>query len=138
VELTEHEDRPMNPQARNAYLNAAVTTATPQRLLVMLYDRLVLDIKRGIEAQRAGRYDEANTQLQHAQEIVNELRSSLKADLWEGGPQLASLYDWLFGELVRANTGRDVTVSESCLSVVEPLAQTWREAALSLATADAG
>jgi flagellar protein FliS len=128
----------MNSQARNAYLNASVATATPQRLLVMLYDRLVLDIRRGIEAQRQGRYDEANAQLQHAQEIVIELRSSLNVDLWDGAPQLASLYDWLFGELVKANTGRDVAVSESCLSVVEPLAQTWREAALSLAAVDAG
>ena len=122
----------MNTNARNAYLNASVTTANPQRLLVMLYDRLVLDIKRGIEAQREERYDEASTQLLHAQEIVNELRASLKADLWEGGPRLASIYDWLFGELVRANIGRDVAITEACLSIVEPLAQTWREAALAL------
>lgn len=128
----------MNPNARDAYLNASVTTATPPRLLVMLYDRVVLDIRRGIEAQREERYDEASTQLLHAQEIVNELRSSLKADLWEGGAQLASIYDWLFGELVKANIGRDVAVTETCLAIVEPLAQTWREAALSLAAAHAG
>lgn len=122
----------MNQNARSAYLNASVNTANPQRLLVMLYDRLVLDVTRGIEAQRAGQYDEASRQLLHAQEIVNELRSSLKADLWEGGARLASLYDWLFSELIKANIGRDVTVSETCLAIVEPLAQTWREAALAV------
>jgi flagellar protein FliS len=122
----------MNPNARNAYMNASVTTATPQRLLVMLYDRLVLDVKRGIEAQQAENYDEASKQLLHAQEIVNELRSSLKVDAWDGGPQLASLYNWLFSELIKANISRDVTVSEACLSVIEPLAETWREAALAV------
>lgn len=122
----------MNPHARATYLNAAVTTATPQRRLVMLYDRLLLDLHRGIEAQREQRYDEASNQLLHAQEIVNELRSSLRVDLWAGGPALASIYDWLFGELVKANVGRDVTVTEGCLAVVEPLAQSWREAALGL------
>lgn len=125
----------MNPNARNAYMNTSVSTANPQRLLVMLYDRLVLDIKRGIQAQHAGNWDEAGTQLLHAQEIVNELRSSLKADLWDGGPQLASIYDWLFGELVKANVARDVTASESCLAIVEPLAETWRQAAIAVAVA---
>lgn len=125
----------MNPNARSAYMNASVNTANPQRLLVMLFDRLVLDVKRSIEAQRTGQHDEASRQLLHAQEIVNELRSSLKADAWEGGPQLASIYDWLFSELIKANVGRDVTVSEACLAIVEPLAQTWREAALAV-TAD--
>ena len=122
----------MNNNARAAYLDASVTTADPQRLLIMLYDRLVLDVKRGIEAQREHRYDEASTQLLHAQEIISELRASLEVDVWEGGTQLAAIYDWLFGELVRANVGRDVAVTEACLSIVEPLAQTWREAALSL------
>lgn len=127
----------MNANARNAYMNASVTTANPHRLLVMLYDRLVLDVKRGIEAQREQRYDEASTQLLHAQEIVSELRASLKVEVWEGGPQLGAIYDWLFGELVKANVSRDVAVTKGCLAIVEPLAETWREAALSLA-ADAG
>jgi flagellar protein FliS len=122
----------MNPNARSAYMSTSVTTANPQRLLVMLYDRLVLDVKRGAEAQRTGQYDEASKQLLHAQEIVNELRSSLKAELWDGGPQLASIYDWLFAELITANVSRDVTVTESCLRIVEPLAETWREAALAV------
>jgi flagellar protein FliS len=126
----------MNPNARNAYMNASVTTANPQRLLVMLFDRLVLDVKRGIEAQQAGQYDEASKQLLHAQEIVNELRSSLKVDAWEGGPRLASIYNWLFSELIKANISRDVTVTESCLSIIEPLAETWREAALAVGGAN--
>ena len=31
---------------RNAYVNDAIETASPQRLLCMLYDRLVLDLMR--------------------------------------------------------------------------------------------
>lgn len=125
----------MNPNARAAYLNASVSTANPQRLLVMLFDRLVLDIRRGLEAQQAGDYQEASTQLLHAQEIVSELRSSLKVDAWDGGPRLAALYDWLFGELIKANVGRDRDVTAACISVVEPLAASWREAALAAQTA---
>ena len=124
----------MNANARNAYMGQMVETASPARLLVMLYDRLVLDINRGIEAQGAGDREKANTNLIHAQEIVLELRSSLKLDAWEGAERLASLYAWLHSELVRANISKDVEVTRGCLKLVEPLAEAWREAAqLSLA-----
>ncbi len=67
----------MIPNAKNAYVNNSVATASPARLLVMLCDRLVLDVQRGLEAQRAGRVPEAHQELIHAQEIVIHLRSTL-------------------------------------------------------------
>jgi len=117
-----------NPRA--AYMGQMVNTASPSRLLVMLYDRLVLDIQRAVEAQRTEDFPAASQHLLHAQEIVLELNSSLRQDVWDGAAGLASLYTWLHSELVRANVTRDVNVSEDCLTVVTPLAETWREAAL--------
>ncbi len=112
------------------YLNQSVATASPERLLVMLYDRLVLDVRRAAAAQEAGDHATASTNLLHAQEIVLELRSSLRLDVWEGAQQLADLYTWLYSQLIKANTSRDITVTQDCLTIVEPLAETWREAAL--------
>ena len=114
----------------DAYLDASVATASPARLLVMLCDRLVLDITRGLDAQRTGDFGTAHTQLLHAQEIVLELRASLRTGEWDGGPGLASLYDFLHLELVRANVTRDAGTTEGCLGLVTDLAATWREAAL--------
>ena len=124
----------MNSSARNAYLEQSIATASPARLLVMLYDRLVLDLNRAIEAQETGDIMLANGNLIHAQEIVLELRTSLKMDVWEGAPRLASIYAWLHSELVRANISKDVTITRDCLKVVEPLAETWRQAAMQSAT----
>ena len=122
---------------RARYMGDAVTTATPQRLLVMLYDRLTLDLERAQAALAAGDRGEAGTQLQHAQDIVLELRSSLQVDAWESGPRLAALYSWLLGELVQANVKADRNRVASCLQVVEPLRDAWRQAAASLAAAPA-
>lgn len=113
-----------------AYLDASVATASPARLLVMLCDRLVLDLTRGLDAQRAGDLSAAHRELLHAQEIVLELRSSLRTTDWEGGPGLASLYDFLHLELVRANISKDPGITEGCLGLVTDLAATWRQAAL--------
>jgi flagellar protein FliS len=113
-----------------SYLNQSIATASPERLLVMLVDRLVLDVRRAAAAQEAGDHASAGTNLIHAQEIVLELKSSLKLDVWEGAQQLADIYTWLYSQLIKANTSRDVTVSQDCLKIIEPLAETWREAAL--------
>jgi len=119
--------------ARNAYVDNAVATASPARLLVMLVDRLVLDVQRGLDAQRAGQIQEAHNQLVHAQEILVHLRGTLKVEAWDGGPGLASLYDWLHAQLVQANLKKDPAITEGCLSMVTDLADTWRAAALQAA-----
>lgn len=119
----------MNTTARAAYMDASVATASPARLLVMLYQRLVLDVRRGLEAQHAGNIEEANRQLIHAQDIVMELRTSLKVDDWEGGPGLAALYDFIHAQLIHANVTRDAATTETCLRLVTDLCETWLEAA---------
>jgi len=118
---------------RARYMGDTVATASPQQLLVMLYDRLALDLERAEEALLAGNKDVSHAQLLHAQEIVLELRASLQVDVWDGGPRLAALYSWVIGELIKANLKGDVRRVRDCRSVVEPLRDAWREAALSLA-----
>ena len=122
---------------RSRYLGDSVATASPQRILVMLYDRLALDLERAQAALSEGDRQEASAQLQHAQDIVLELRSSLNVEAWEGGPRLAALYSWLIGELVQANVKADRNRVASCLQVVEPLRDAWRQAAATLAASPA-
>ena len=85
----------MYSDPRAAYMDASVATATPARLLVMLYERLVLDVRKGMAAQQHGDHAEAHTQLLHAQDIVLELRATLVVDAWEGGPGLAAGTWWM-------------------------------------------
>ena len=120
---------------RARYLGDSVATASPQQVLVMLYDRLALDLERAQAAIAKGARADASEQLQHAQAIVLELLSSLQVDAWEGGPRLAALYNWLIGELVQANIKLDTNRIAACRQVVEPLRDAWRQAAASLTNA---
>lgn len=117
---------------RARYLGDSVATASPARLLVMLYDRLALDLERAEEALTARDRQTANEQLQHAQDILTELRGTLKVDAWEGGPQLASLYTWLITELIAANIDQDAAKVAACRKVLQPLHEAWAEAAVSV------
>lgn len=116
--------------AQSAYQGNAIATASPARLLVMLVERLVLDIERGLAAQNASAWPEAHQHLLHAQDIVAELEASLDVDKMPAGKQLAALYTWLREQLVRANISRDTALTTSSLTLARQLCDTWRQAAM--------
>jgi flagellar protein FliS len=119
-----------SPNMRNRYLQDSISTASPAKLLIMLYDRLVLDLFQGEEALLAEQRELANDKLSHAQEIILELRTTLDVEAWSGAPGLASLYGFLLTELIGANIARDAGRVAACRAIVEPLRDTWREAAV--------
>jgi flagellar protein FliS len=122
-----------SPVMRERYLADSVSTASPAKLLMMLYDRLVLDLTRGEQALLAGNRAEANTNLIHAQDILTELHMSLNMDEWSGAAGLAQLYTFTVTELVNANVRGDAARVASCRTLIEPLRDTWRDAALAAA-----
>ena len=69
---------------RGRYVSDAVSTASPAALLIMLYDRLLLDLERGEALMIAGERNKASVELQHAQDIIMEFRMSLDVSSWEG------------------------------------------------------
>ena len=118
---------------RDRYLQDSINTASPGKLLLMLYDRLVLDLMQGEEALRAGNREQAHEKLTHAQEIVIELHTSLDVEAWSGAPGLANLYGYLLTELIGANIAKDADRVAPCRALVEPLRDAWREAAAAAA-----
>jgi flagellar protein FliS len=120
---------------RAQYTAEAVLSATPVQLVTMLYDRLLLDLSRAEVAQASSDWAAASEQLLHAQAIVAELSSSLKIDVWDGGEGLLALYTYASTALVNANIHRDVAVTREVIALLEPLRQTWHEAAASLQAA---
>jgi flagellar protein FliS len=115
--------------ARRAQLNRdAILSATPVRLLTMLYDRLLLDLNRAEAAQVVENWQIASDNLLHAQAIVSELM----VDAWEGGEGLFAIYTYASNALMSANIHRDVDRTRESIALLEPLRQTWHEAADSL------
>lgn len=114
---------------RQAYLDVGLATAPPERLLTMLWDRLILDLVMAEEALVATDLSVANDRLVHAQDIVFELRASLRMDVWEGAAGLASLYAFVEEQLVQANVQKDPAAVATCRRLLEPLQQAFHEAA---------
>ena len=121
--------------ARARYLADAVATATPARRIVLLYDRLWLDLQRAQAACDAAEPG-ARDHLQHAQQIVAELLGSLDLNAWSGAADLAGLYGYLLRELMAesgaSRPGRLALISK----IVTDLRATWQQAADQLAAGE--
>lgn len=120
----------MTQQARSVYASANVATASPQQLMLLLWDRLVLDLERGLRAQMAADHAEANTQLLHAQAIISEFQATLDVEGWTGGRELMALYAYLQRRLVHANVRHDPRGTKEALVHCRALRDTWKKAAL--------
>jgi flagellar secretion chaperone FliS len=114
---------------RNRYVGASVDTASPARLVTMLYDRLVRDLVTAEAAIAGSDLEGANNALIHAQEIIWELAAGLDPTKWSGGPALAALYQFMLSELLDANVKKDLAKVVSVRELVEPLRDAWHQAA---------
>jgi flagellar protein FliS len=125
---------PANAEAiRARFLLDRVLTATPAQRVVMLYDRLVLDLT---VAGDASDDIEAAPHLSHAMLIVAELQSSL--ELTAGGPaeNLDRIYSYVLRELIDARSGKREVIP-GLLRIVGSLRESWAQAVDSLSAASA-
>ena len=97
----------MMTDARAAYLDASVATADPARLLVMLCDRLVLDVQRALARRSPATTRRRTTSCCTPRTSSPSCAVSLRPRRLGGRRRLAALYDYLHQQLVRANIHRD-------------------------------
>jgi flagellar protein FliS len=118
----------MNTTLRNRFHNDGVAAMTQERLLLALYDRLLLDLDRAVEGIRDGKPVKTHERLVHAQQIVEELHMALDVEAWPDAARLASVYLYALDKLVEANMRKDVALVVEVKQIFEPLGATWHEA----------
>lgn len=110
------------------YLEADIQSISREKLLVLLYEKMVTDLleaRQAIEADDAIRMADRVT---HSQQIIAELRSALDHSLGgEISQNLEALYDFLFTEHLGVLVDRDTVRIDNCLVVLKPLLSAWRQ-----------
>lgn len=130
------------PQAfANAYRRVGIETgiesASPHRLVAMLFDGLVEAIAQARGAMQAGQIEAKGRAIGRAVRIVDEgLRGGLNA---AGGGNLATdladLYAYITKRLTHANLRNDIAALDECQRLVEPLREAWASIAPQVDTA---
>jgi len=98
-------------------------------MIIALYDRAILDLDRAEAAIAATDIYGAHTALMHAQEIIDELYTTLDVKQWPAGEKLLSVYRTIATELIAANVTKDAARVRTCRALLTPLRQAWRDAA---------
>ncbi len=121
-----------------AYKKTAVSTASKEQILLMLYQAAIKNCKKAIECIQAKNIAGKGEYIGKLQDIVIELNNSL--DFEVGGDiakELSSLYDYILFSSTQANMKIDVEPLEGCLSVLNTLYEGWSEAIKTLKVSQA-
>ncbi|MES1227858.1 MAG: flagellar export chaperone FliS [Armatimonadota bacterium] len=113
-------------QSIDQYRKAAVSTASPLQLVIMLYDGALRFMQQGKAAMASGDLQEHNDKLQKAQKIIAELTSCLDMD--QGGEiaqNLFALYDFAYNRLVTANVEDRPDCIDQAMKVLSELRESW-------------
>ena len=117
-----------NTNVHDRYVSDGAGVVPQPRLLIMLYDRLVLDLEQSIAAIEAGHIAVVNDKLIHAQAIILELHAALNHEAWSGAANLASLYLWFNEQLIEANVKKDGKIIRTSCRLIRELQVTWHRA----------
>lgn len=114
---------------KDFYLENAIMTASPAKLVEMLYEKSVELLKESKELIEKELFLEANDRIKRVQDILMELNASL--DMEKGGQiaqSLRSLYLYMYRTLVEGNIKKDIKKIEEILGYFEELLAAWRSA----------
>ncbi|WP_291008655.1 flagellar export chaperone FliS [Hydrogenophaga sp.] len=139
----------VNHRAAAAYKRVAadtgVQTANPHQLVSMLFDALIQSLNQARGAMGAGHIEAKGGAIGKSVRILEE---GLKAGLnmSQGGElaqNLRGVYDYCIVRLTQANLRNDAEALAEVISLIEPVADSWKgikgnDAAASPATAGAG
>ncbi len=110
------------------YITQQVMTASPAKLVFMLYDRAILSLREAIRAIELGDVERRWKANNRAVEIVTHLWSTL--DTERGGEiakNLETLLPFISRQLVQVDLKNDPAPAEEAIKLLEPLRDAWKE-----------
>ena len=113
--------------AAEAYKRQQIMTATPEALTLMLYNGCLKFIDEGIQSVKDEKWEDANTSLQKAQNIISEFRITLDMD-YDISKQLMPLYNYTYDRLVEGNIKSDTAMLEEAKGIIKELRDAWAQA----------
>lgn len=119
----------MTVKPYQAYQNNAVNTASGGELTMMLYNGCIKFIRQAIKDVEEKKYEQKNTHIQKAQDIVQELMLTLDQNL-DISQQMLPLYEYIHHQLTEGNINNDVERLKEALSFTTEFRDTWKEVIL--------
>jgi flagellar secretion chaperone FliS len=111
--------------APNAYRESAVLTATPEQLVVMLYDGANRFLMQSAVAMRDGRAGLAGEKLRRAEAIIDELLATLDMSVGDIAQRLQALYVFFKDHLMAARLEQSADKVDEVAGLMRELRSAW-------------
>jgi flagellar protein FliS len=113
----------------NQYKNNQVYSASPEQILIMLYDGAIRFLTQAMQGIEEGNIELKNHGIQKAMAIVMEFRNTLDHNIGgEMATNLDALYDYMIREMTQANLKKDRQKLQAVQNMLCDLRDTWKEA----------
>ena len=112
-----------------AYRDAAVLTASPVQLVVMLYDGVARFLRQAEVAMAEGNVGHAHDRMQRAEAILDELMATLDKRAGDIADNLEGIYVFCKRLLMEGRIQRDPAKLEKVRRLLVPLRESWSELA---------
>jgi flagellar protein FliS len=109
------------------YLETQVTTATPQRLRLMLIEEALRQARAVQDLWSQGEVAEGSATVARCREVISELISGIHPDQTAVAKRVLGLYLFLFSSLTEAQLTRDTHQLAGVIRVLEEERETWQE-----------
>jgi flagellar protein FliS len=121
----------MNPyvNARQAYAESSVMTASREQLVVMLYDGAIRFLRQSAEAMRVGSREQSRNRMRRAEMIIDELNMTLDMSHGEIPARLRSIYLFCKRQLIQANIECDPSKIDGVVGLLAELREAWDQIA---------
>lgn len=111
------------------YQDNAVNTASGAELTMMLYNGCIKFIKQAKKNLNDNDFEGKNTNIQKAQNIIQELMLTLDPKI-ELTNQMLPLYEYMLHQLKEGNIKNDTALLDEALSFAVEFRDTWKEVIL--------
>ncbi|MFW5736973.1 MAG: flagellar export chaperone FliS, partial [Halanaerobium sp.] len=127
----------MQGKSADQYKQMQIKTASPGKLLLMLYQGALKFMKLAKKNIKEGKIEESHKNIIKAQDIILELQNTLdKENGGEIAVQLESLYDFIYRELIQANLNKNTKYLDNVIPLIEELFVTYKEIVMNKNTED--
>lgn len=126
---TDPDEEVVAYKSEDMYLKQSVETATPAKLVEMLYSGAIKFLEQAEIAMDSKEYDKVNEKIKRVEDIIMELNISL--DMEKGGnisTNLRALYNYMFQKLLEANAKKDKAFINEVKILLIDLRESWTEA----------
>ena len=117
----------MPSASANVYKQQQILTATPEQLILMLYNGCIKFINESAKAIEEKDVQKAHNACIRAQDIITELMASLDMN-YPIAKEMAALYEYANHELVTANLKKEASHLENAKMVITNIREGWVEA----------